>query len=818
MLDEATRLFDIGDSEGSSQLQFIAFLCTIGLNFENFDITVFPDAALRDLETNAPNITNSEISARIYETLSIEANSKNLMRKFFEYRVKSSRAYLESATKAFNIKNIEPSKLNFYIEQRLQKAMDLAATFRRQNPKIFNDAVTTIEQRIHLLVDKSVAQFKLDEVIHVSNLMKILIDNKQGDPKINLSIIDSTLNTLNFFLNDNTGLVGNKDKYYLYVWKSAYLELRAQWQHLDGDFTSKIQSFKESVLTRAIQMVDQGLKSGTISYGYAVMETTHAINLLNNVAIRPASLRDFGQFDTETELLNKRLLDFQKRANAEPAMTSSPEFEILRLKNQGFSHEDAYKLFNDGRIDAEGKSFEEILSIILARTELLPDDAYLRSLTEENQTFIPSIVINMEAMQKGIADPTKNPENAISKLIYANARNIHGLQSAYILGLLTVAKEDMQVLEIPEFLLNSSFIRPERRELYKLGINSFLNGDFVTSMHLLIPQVEDSLRYILIQLGEISSNLTAEEIQARYTLNNLLYNQALSGPLEQFFGPEVILNLKSLLVERFGSNLRNNILHGLIKDNQIPLTLKESVYLNWIILKMADISTARIGVNKPLPAIPVSGIYDVIDQSNTDFLEGVKLLDKISYYKTILNLTARVKPGFSNIHRNANLTLGTLVGLNQTGFDFSRFGQTLLFTSSQFIPDFNRNLWIIGLTNLLEGNLLEAAHFLIPQVEESLRDILEQNGEITSMLIEDIQDDFTLGKLIQTHRAKLNKLLGEDTLNDLELLLVSNQYGLRNRLAHGLLELQDFTSGEVVHLLGLTLKICVDKVSRILRP
>jgi hypothetical protein len=55
--------------------------------------------------------------------------------------------------------------------------------------------------------------------------------------------------------------------------------------------------------------------------------------------------------------------------------------------------------------------------------------------------------------------------------------------------------------------------------------------------------------------------------------------------MEVFFGKSIAFNLRGILVEKFGSNLRNEMAHGLAHAGSFYSP--ESVYLWWLALHLA---------------------------------------------------------------------------------------------------------------------------------------------------------------------------------------------------------------------------------------
>jgi hypothetical protein len=132
---------------------------------------------------------------------------------------------------------------------------------------------------------------------------------------------------------------------------------------------------------------------------------------------------------------------------------------------------------------------------------------------------------------------------------------------------------------------------------------------------------------------------------------------------------------------------------------------------------------------------------------------------------------------------------------------------SFVFHENSFIPKGREPLYTQGLIAGLKGNPVIAAHLLIPQVENSLRHILKQNGSITSKR-ETIQDDFLLHEVLSS--TDLMSILKEDIIFTLKGLLVERMgSNLRNEICHGLLDYQCFFTSELPYFWWLTLHLCL---------
>ena len=134
--------------------------------------------------------------------------------------------------------------------------------------------------------------------------------------------------------------------------------------------------------------------------------------------------------------------------------------------------------------------------------------------------------------------------------------------------------------DLTPFVSNNPLVRPGREYLYAEGLRAGLVGDWVTAAHLLIPQFEDSMRYLLQKGGVTTSGMDEEGVQDERSLNATLY----LPELEKMLGPDITFDLQSLLVEQYGHNLRNNLAHGLMSHG--AFYSHSVIYLWWLILRL----------------------------------------------------------------------------------------------------------------------------------------------------------------------------------------------------------------------------------------
>lgn len=140
-------------------------------------------------------------------------------------------------------------------------------------------------------------------------------------------------------------------------------------------------------------------------------------------------------------------------------------------------------------------------------------------------------------------------------------------------------EHSIEIKDLLTIISDSPFVPPDREHLFAKGLYAGLIGDFITSTHVLIPQIENSVRYLLSQRGVITSSLE-KGIQNEHDLNKILYQPE----IKDIFDEDTLFDLKGLLVEHSGTNLRNRMAHGLINDREFNTSIMS--YLWWVTLRL----------------------------------------------------------------------------------------------------------------------------------------------------------------------------------------------------------------------------------------
>lgn len=133
---------------------------------------------------------------------------------------------------------------------------------------------------------------------------------------------------------------------------------------------------------------------------------------------------------------------------------------------------------------------------------------------------------------------------------------------------------------LTEFLSESELIDKENLKLVRVGIQRYFREDFVSALHILVPQFEDILRKILEKTGVIQVTKLSSNRMQDSTLNEILKKKE----VQEFFGKDFATYLYLVLVSQQGFNLRNDIAHGFIKEETCTKEITNLILHMYLVL------------------------------------------------------------------------------------------------------------------------------------------------------------------------------------------------------------------------------------------
>lgn len=126
----------------------------------------------------------------------------------------------------------------------------------------------------------------------------------------------------------------------------------------------------------------------------------------------------------------------------------------------------------------------------------------------------------------------------------------------------------------------SPIVPADRARIVGQGLYAGFCGDMIQALHVLMPQFEHIVRHVLKGSGAFTAQHDRDGLDSEVGLSKLIERPQM---IEEF-GEGLTLAIHAIMCDRAGSNLRNDVAHGLADEAlcESPLTL----YGWWMVLKL----------------------------------------------------------------------------------------------------------------------------------------------------------------------------------------------------------------------------------------
>lgn len=490
------------------------------------------DDELNILKALAQNITESFIKARIFDVLWLRLRQP-------EYANNAVHAFLELCSE------LEAEKNWHLLEDCIQRSLRVSVMFGRKAVSLFSSVSEYIEGQIQNSNDVTERQW------HLLNMLEAAIDFGIGDLEKNHQVISSLATQFEEKFDWSRSQA---------AWEGAIKATKKKKSASDRIIAET--GYAESLASQA-QAADSGITSS-----HFMTKALKAYKKIPNSKPRQDELYSL-------------LRDYQRKSLEEMYAIEGPKVDLSEsivyaknlVKDKSFEDAIFYLAFAVSQVpkydslkeNAIQNSQESIFSQLVGSTRLDADGLLL---AEVPASF------GLEDDEEG-----KNIWAEILKL----AQIQHGLD---VQGAIDPARNQICLQHsldekcLLHYLSDNPFIPEGHEYLFMKGLIEGFRGNFILAAHLLIPQLENSFRYVMEQHGVETSELKDYGIQERMTLRKILEH-------EQFiiiFGKDASLDLKGLLVDRLYANLRNQMAHGCMSaDSFFQASV---VYLWWLTLRL----------------------------------------------------------------------------------------------------------------------------------------------------------------------------------------------------------------------------------------
>lgn len=358
----------------------------------------------------------------------------------------------------------------------------------------------------------------------------------------------------------------------------AYFNDAANWYKQAGD-NAKSAAMTVAVAEGWVKEAVARVSADDPSHSAAATFYEKAIQIYRTI---PRSERAIHRVDERLEELRRDLNESGEKSLDEMGVIKTPGVDIS-------------KLIENARQSVRGKNALEALKIFAnlngsVNAKEARESAIKRLREFPLQSMFPATVMSRDgrviAKHPGLSlsdVPTEGDETVIRAQMI---RDYGILVSIVVQGDIWPALEVLLLehrlteIDFTHIAQQSPIVPPGREQLLGKALFAGYDQDFVTALHLLVPQIEHLARYHLKQLGVKTTTLSLDGIENENGLSTLME----LPQVQKIFGENIAFEIKALFCDPFGANLRNELAHGLL-DHEACYSV-HSIYAWWLSLKL----------------------------------------------------------------------------------------------------------------------------------------------------------------------------------------------------------------------------------------
>ena len=480
-------------------------------------------------------IVDPELKARVADILWVRTRNPDVARTAVD-------AYLESAARLEHPKHWPPTV------ERLRRAASIAAMLGHGNEPF---------QRVMAHIEGVLDRHNSTDPLYLSlSCMEILLEHHHGDATKYAKLCEDIANRCSPIDTDRA--------------ERCWL-LKAEW-HRAAEQPELTREARVGAAEAHVKRAELHVSGEAPSYAHAVWCIQRAIGIL----------RKTEGTRVRREELHKQLLDFQRKSLAEMKQVFGGKIDLSEAVARARSCVEGKPFAEAIRVLAMGIFGPRPLSKIRAEAEAMREEHQLLFLISTQYLDKEGRVSGVSGRRRG--QPVDPKEAALLDRMLDNTRQFeHELHAqAYVepARKQLLLEHSVGLFDWFTIATASPFVPPGRERLWAQALHSGFIGDFASMLHLVIPQIEHSLRHLLLQAGEPTSSLSDDGIQEERDLSWLLSHPK----LDEILGPDYVFHLRCLLVERAGANLRNRVAHGLLGDMEVYGWVVR--YLWWLAVRL----------------------------------------------------------------------------------------------------------------------------------------------------------------------------------------------------------------------------------------
>ncbi|MDP1655682.1 MAG: DUF4209 domain-containing protein [Hylemonella sp.] len=512
----------------------------------------FPKEVLQDLQAWAMSLTDPELRARFLDVLWIQARS-------FPAAQGAVEAYLASALR------LEHPKEWTSCHKRLERALRLSTGLGKGG--------AALRLRVLGEIEAMVQRHRGTDPLYLTlRLTKLLLEFKHGDSRQFAEFAKAAA----------VAAEDAKD-----FWRAKdYYQLAAECHRAAGDADGESAAMRCSAesLVKEAELAHKQPGRGAMVAASVLSDAVEAMRQVAGGRERAAELHE-------------RLLLLQQESVTElkPISTSIDTTELVQRALAAVRdrpiNEAVYALCTMANPPSVAKLKHEVHE--QARVAVFGS-----LLSSEVLNSRGRVVARPPGLEAGADDPK---HEGLRWRMFRHARLGRGIT---VQAMLNPARMEILVahgldrLDLASLIQYSPWIPPGHAESVLRALLAGFHGDMLVAGHLVPPQLEALVRHVVESRGGATTMLEPGGVQPERPLGVLLETtEAL-----QAFGADGVFELQDLLIDPLGTNLRNEVAHGLLDDS--GLFGADVLYAWWLLLRYCVVTSKIVERRQTESALP----------------------------------------------------------------------------------------------------------------------------------------------------------------------------------------------------------------------
>lgn len=281
---------------------------------------------------------------------------------------------------------------------------------------------------------------------------------------------------------------------------------------------------------------------------------------------------------------SKSPLHREERKRLSKSIEEVKKLSLTTMQTISSGEIDIHEWMDNRRAFIQNNNVATVVLGLVELVELIDEESAYSSFRESGSVvaqFFSTNILDSSGRTKCIVPPLSDNKKERLAFLEFQAKKTYDFYYEFIFRYLSMATEKFSFIdnELDFLFENNIIIQPDRIESFKEGIIKGFERNFVVALHLLMPQIEHTLRCLAEDCGAVVYKTNSQGVEECLSLESILNCQEMCESLDE----TLLFNLRLFYTSPYGYGMRNEVSHGLLSDKELNSGLGLMVW--WFTLK-----------------------------------------------------------------------------------------------------------------------------------------------------------------------------------------------------------------------------------------